>query len=180
MNRRRLLEILGLAAVSGVPAYAQGEAQAPAQGRGAGGRGRGRVDPGPPITNTPQSSRDKFAGMYKLVIYRPHGDNPIGRIYYDRFGRMGAMLHSPNRKALPPNPTVEDYRAMSQGLVAYYGTYDVDEATHRVVHHIEAASNPAWIGTDFMRWYELTPARVTLRTSPTSDNPLVWDRLPNG
>jgi hypothetical protein len=63
MNRRRLLEILGLAAVSGVPAYAQGEAQAPAQGRGAGGRGRGRVDPGPPITNTPQSSRDKFAGI---------------------------------------------------------------------------------------------------------------------
>jgi hypothetical protein len=61
MNRRRLLEILGLAAVSGVPAYAQGEAQAPAQCRGAGGRGR--VDPGPPITNTPQSSRDKFAGI---------------------------------------------------------------------------------------------------------------------
>ena len=45
------------------------------------------------------------------------------------------------------------------------------------VHHIEAASNPAWIGTDFMRWYELTPTRVTLRTSPTSDNPLVWERL---
>jgi hypothetical protein len=56
----------------------------------------------------------------------------------------------------------------------------VDEATHRVVHHIEAASNPAWIGTDFMRWYELTPTRVTLRTSPTSTNPLVWERLPQG
>ena len=93
---------------------------------------------------------------------------------------MGAMLHPPTRKPLPPNPTIEDYREANRGLIAYYGTYDVDEATHRVVHHIEAASNPAWIGTDFMRWYELTPTRVTLRTSPTSTNPLVWERMTQG
>ena len=40
----------------------------------------------------------------------------------------------------------------------YYGTYDVDETTRRVAHHIESASNPAWIGTDFIRWYRFEPA----------------------
>ena len=94
---------------------------------------------------------------------------------------MFRILSSPTRKALPAEPaepTVEDYRAMSQGLIAYYGTYDVDEATHRVVHHIEAAANPAWIDTDLTRWYELTPTRLTLRTSRNSTNPLVWKRIP--
>lgn len=177
MKRRALIGAFGLAALAGVSARAQGEV--PARGQGAGGRGRGTpVDPGPPIASTPQAVRDKFAGTYKLVEYQPHGGNPRGRIHYDRFGRMFAMLSQPSRKALPADPTVEDYRAMTQGLVAYYGTYDVDEATHRVVHHIEAGSNPAWIGTDFMRWYELTPTRVTLRTSPNSTNPLVWERIP--
>ena len=173
MERRDLLEMVGMAMMVGVQVPA---GQAPeGQGRGR-GRGRG-TDPGPPITNTPAAVREKFNGMYKLVIYQPHGDKPVGRIYYDRFGYMGAMLHPPSRKPLPANPTIEDYREANRGLIAYYGTYDVDEATHRVVHHIEAASNPAWIGTDFMRWYELTPTRVTLRTSPTSTNPLVWERL---
>ncbi len=144
------------------------------------GRGRGqRADPGPPITNTPASSRAKFNGIYKLVIYQPHGDNPVGRVYYDLSGRMGAMLHPPGRKPLPANPTVDDYREMNRGLIAYYGTYDVDESTHRVVHHLEAASNPAWIGTDFMRWYTLEGNRLSLRTSPNSNQPLVWERLPD-
>ncbi len=173
MERRDLLEMFGVTMLVGVQAPA---GQAP-QGQGRGGGGRGQVDPGPPITDTPAASRAKFNGLYKLVIYQPHGDNPVGRIYYDLSGRMGAMLHPPGRKPLPASPTVDDYREMNRGLIAYYGTYDVDEATHRVVHHLEAASNPAWIGTDFMRWYSIEGNRLSLRTSPTSTSPLVWERL---
>jgi hypothetical protein len=178
MERRTLLGMLGTVAIASIDVQA---AQRGGQGTGAQtptGRGRGQVDPGPPITSTPAAAREKFAGIYALVIYQPHGDNPVGRIYYDRAGRMGAMLHPPGRKPLPTNPTVDYFRETQRGLVAYYGTYDVDEATSRVVHHIEAASNPLWIGTDFMRWYEFSGNRLTLRTNPKSTNVLVWERLP--
>jgi hypothetical protein len=88
------------------------------------------------------------------------------------------MLFPPGRPRLPQNPTIEDYRSLQRGLVAYYGAYDVDESTNRVIHHIQAGSNPAWIGTDFVRWYELSGGRLILRTSPSSASPLVWERLP--
>ena len=171
MQRRDFLGVLPAAALAGAPALAR------AQGRG---RGQG---PGltaaqrSPVNSTPPGARTPFIGMYSLVVYAPHGDRPTGRIYYDAAGRMGAMLHQPDRPTLPENPTIEDYRAASRGLVAYYGTYDVDPSTSRVVHHLEAASNPVWIGTDFFRWYEFNGNRLTLRTNPTSTNVLIWERL---
>ena len=127
---------------------------------------------------TPDSARAKFAGIYRLVAYAPYGSDPAGRIYYDRAGGMGAMLFPPGRRPLPQNPTIEDYRAVQRGVIAYYATYDVDESTKRVIHHVVAASNPVWVGSDFIRWYELSGDRLTLRTSPTSNSPLVWERLP--
>lgn len=165
MDRRKFLEIVPVAALVRLPEQGrQDQAQA--------ARPQGHH-----FIETPAAVREKFNGMYKLVIYRPHGDNPIGRIYYDRAGRMGAMLHPPGRTPLPASPTIEDYRRLQQGLVSYYGTYSVDESTRRVIHHIEAASNPAWIGMDFIRWYEINGNRLSLRTSEASTNPLVWERL---
>lgn len=172
MERRDLLELIGLAVL--LPARPVAARQSPSAPQR-------RVNPGPAITSTAPGLRERFAGTYRLVGY---GDPPrVGRIYYDRAGRMGAMLHPPDRRPLPSAPaapTADDYREMVRGLVAYYGTYDVDETTRRVAHHIEAASNPAWIGTDFVRWYELEPGRLILRTSPESTTPLVWERLPEG
>jgi hypothetical protein len=172
MQRRDLLELFGIALF--VPEQLQN-----AQRQG--GAPATPVNPGPPIRSTPPGMREKFAGMYKLVGV----GNTVrtGRIYYDRAGRMGAMLHPPDRRPLPAapaTPTVDDYREMVRGLVAYYGTYDIDETTRRVAHHIEAASNPAWIGTDFVRWYEFQPGRLLLRTRPDAAAPLIWERLPEG
>ena len=130
------------------------------------------------VIPTPAAAREQFAGWYKLAEYAGHGTNPGGRIFYDRAGHMGAMLFPPGRKALPQGPAIEDYRDMQRGLVAYYGTYDVDESTKRVIHHVQAASNPAWAGTDFVRWYELSGNRLTLRVSQNSTSPLIWERLP--
>jgi hypothetical protein len=169
VDRRTLIELFGLSLLAG-PELAFG-AQAPAAPQA------GRAG-GAPITSTPPGARDRFAGVYRLASF---GNTPqIGRIYYDRAGRMGAQLHPPGRKPLPAMPTVEDYREMLRGFVAYYGTYDIDESTRRVAHHIESASNPAWIGTDFIRWYEFEPGRLILRTQPNATTPLVWERLPDG
>ncbi len=131
------------------------------------------------LITTPASAREKFAGVYKLIVYAPHGPNPGGRIQYDRAGRMSAMLFPPGRKPLSRTPAIEDYRDMARGLVAYYGSYDVDESTKRVIHHLEGASNPAWAGTDFIRWYEISGNRLTLRVTQDSMSPLIWERLPD-
>jgi hypothetical protein len=171
MERRDLLELFALSVL--VPGQV-------AQGR-QGGAAPTPVNPGPPIRTTPPGAREKFAGMYKLISVG--GTSRTGRIYYDRAGRMGAMLHPPDRRPLPAapaTPTVDDYREMLRGLVAYYGTYDIDETTRRVAHHIEAASNPSWIGTDFVRWYTFEPGRLLLRTRPDSTAPLIWEKLPEG
>ena len=145
MDRRTLVELLGMSLLAR-PELAFG-GQAPAAPQQGAARGA-------PITSTPPGARDRFVGVYRLVSFGNTAQ--IGRIYYDRAGRMGAQLHPPGRKPLPTapaTPTVADYREMLRGFVAYYGTYDVDETTRRVAHHIESASNPAWIGTDFIRWY---------------------------
>jgi hypothetical protein len=172
MDRRTLVELLGLSLLAG-PELALG-GQAPAAPQPGAGRGA-------PITSTPPGARDPFVGVYRLASF---GNTPqIGRIYYDRAGRMGAQLHPPGRKPLPAapaTPTVADYREMLRGFVAYYGTYDIDESTRRVAHHIESASNPAWIGTDFIRWYDFEPGRLILRTQPNATTPLIWERLPEG
>ena len=149
-----------LAVLGGTRAGAQGQ------------RERGEIDPSllTPVTATPPGVREQFAGFYRLVSYPPHGNTPSGRIYYGADGEMCAMLLPQTRTALPRagTPTVEDYQNLNRGLVAYYGTYDVDPPTGRIVHHLQGAWNPEWVGTDFFRWYVKDGDRITLRTSPNA------------
>ncbi len=48
------------------------------------------------------------------------------------------------------------YGAVSQNVVAYFGTYTVDEPSHVVTLHIEQSSFPNWNGTDQQRKYSFT------------------------
>lgn len=125
------------------------------------------------------SDAETFVGVYELGDYEAHGDQPTGRISYDAAGRMWAMLAPPGREPISDTSTPEQYRAAMSGLVAYYGTYEVDTATDRVIHHVEAASNPAWVGDDFVRWYRFEDGDLILSLNPEFDNPLLWERLPS-
>jgi hypothetical protein len=58
------------------------------------------------------------------------------------------------------------------------GTYTVDESTGRVIHHVQAASNPAWIGDDFVRWCRFEGQNLLIGLYPKFENPLSWERLP--
>ena len=125
------------------------------------------------------SVQEQFLGVYTLGQYAPHGDEPIGRISYDASGRMWAMLTPPGREPVEGSSTAEDIRDAMRGLVAYYGSYTIDESTGRVIHHVEAASNPAWIGDDFVRWYRFEGSDLHLSLNPDFNGPLVWVRLPD-
>ena len=126
-----------------------------------------------------QTVQQRFVGVYRLARYAPFGDHPIGRISYDASGRMWAMLLPPDRKPLTRSSSPEEYRDTMRGVVAYYGTYTIDEAAGRVIHHVEAASNPAWIGDDFIRWYRFEGRNLLIALNPRFENPLLWERLPD-
>ena len=92
---------------------------------------------------------------------------------------MWAMIFPPGREPVTRSSSPEEYRDAMRGVVAYYGTYTVDESTGRVIHHVEAASNPAWIGDDFIRWYRFEGPNLVIALNPRFDNPLLWERLPD-
>ena len=90
------------------------------------------------------------------------------------------MIFPPNRKPIERSSTPEQVRDTMRGVIACYGTYTIDEPTGRVIHHVQAASNPAWIGDDFVRWYRFDGQNLLISLNPSFDNPLVWERLPEG
>jgi len=137
---------------------------------------------GSAFTSAPESANAQGAqqliiGTYRLARYAGHGDEPTGRISYDSAGRMWAMLLPPDRAPISRDSPPEQYRDTMRGVIAYYGTYTIDESTQRVIHHVEAGSNPAWIGTDFVRWYRFEGPNLLISLNQSFDNPLLWERL---
>lgn len=125
-----------------------------------------------------QTVQEQLVGVYRLARYAPHGDEPTGRISYDPAGRMWAMIFPPGRQPITSSSMPEEYRDTMRGVVSYYGTYEIDEATGRVIHHVEAASNPDWIGDDFIRWFRFEGRDLVISLNPDFNNSLLWERLP--
>src|SRR5262245_6529203 len=77
--------------------------------------------------------RDRFIGVWKLVscerkltdgkVGYPYGEKPVGRLTYDRAGRMSAQLMRPGRRSTAPpgmnfiagNATTEEIRESVAG-----------------------------------------------------------------
>lgn len=126
-------------------------------------------------THTVQRS---LTGSWKLVTYEqshpdgtvtyPQGHQPVGRIVYDRAGRVSAHL-------MRQQQTGEEI--LVQGFIAYHGTYALDERTQTVTHHIESCLLPGWAGTAQQRRYQLDGNRLILRAQrKDSEVRLTWER----
>jgi len=65
-------------------------------------------------------------------------------------------------------------------MFAYTGRYEVSGA--EVVHHVDTAWNPNWVGTEQQRTFELDGDTLILRTPPISSDgsevflELTWTR----
>jgi hypothetical protein len=113
----------------------------------------------------------------------PFGEKPVGRIDYDKEGRMFALLmRSGRRSTLAPGleldvASVEEMREAVTGFVSYYGSYEVDDASQSVTHHVEASLMPSWVGTSLKRRFRWDGARLVLtRAVPGTMDELVWER----
>ena len=141
--------------------------------------------------------RDRFIGVWRLIscerkskdgrIDYPYGAEPVGRITYDKAGRMSAQLMRPGRRStvapgvslIAGNAGSEEIREAVDGFIAYFGTFDVDESAQTVIHHVQACLVPSWVGTDLKRTYRFNANRLVLTAATTSVLELVWEREPD-
>jgi hypothetical protein len=129
---------------------------------------------------TLQSCVRTFADGHKEY---PFGEKPVGRIEYDNEGRMFALLmRSGRRSTVAPGleldaASAEEIREAVTGFVAYFGTYEVDDASQTVTHLVEASLEPSWVGTSLKRRFRWDGARLVLtRAVPGTTDELVWEQ----
>ena len=74
--------------------------------------------------------------------------------------------------------SADDIREMLTGFNAYFGTFDVDEPAQTVIHHLQSALIPSWVGTDQRRKYEFSGSNrfIMLNTASQAAYRLVWQR----
>jgi len=146
------------------------------------------------------AERKKFIGVWKLVngvsthevtgeVRYPWGKNPVGRLVYDEAGRVFAQLMDPGRRpvggisnqgaaAAISSASAEDMREMLNGFNSYFGTFDIDEPSRTVIHHLQSALIPSWVGSDQRRKYEFSgrDQLIILNTASQAAYRLVWHR----
>ena len=146
------------------------------------------------------AERRKFIGVWRMVsgesrdeltreIRYPWGKNPVGRLSYDDRGRVFAQLMNPGRRAVGgmanrgaaaaiAEASPDDMREMLTGFNSYFGTFDVDEPSRTVIHHIESALIPSWVGSDQRRKYEFSgrDQLIIFNTASQAAYRLVWHR----
>lgn len=85
-------------------------------------------------------------------VRHPYGKQPKGYIVYDPTGHLHVQV-----MRTPPTPhfaagdqagTDDEVRAAYDGYVAYFGTYEVDEARSQAIHRVEGSLMPSYTGTD--------------------------------
>jgi hypothetical protein len=130
----------------------------------------------------------RLVGAWELVSYeiiaadgaRRPGNYDRGQITYDAAGRMSAhLMHSSNKS--DASPQTDDVRAAAyRRYLGYWGPFVVDAAAGHVTHIVEGSSNPSWVGTKQVRYYDLSAdnAQLTLslKDGSRTTQSLVWKR----
>jgi len=103
------------------------------------------------------------------------GANPRGIILYDPSGHMAVHV-APEKPAGGRELTPEDAKAALSGVVAYFGTYSIDERAGTVTHHKHASVQPG-DGGDVVRAYEFAGDRLILRPVEAKSTQIIWERI---
>jgi hypothetical protein len=89
----------------------------------------------------------------------PYGEKLYGILIYTPDGYMSALLMDPDRDKFasddPLAGTMEELKRAYKKFDAYCGTYTVDEKKGCIIHHVQGAKFPNWVGTDQVRYFEL-------------------------
>lgn len=141
-------------------------------------------------------SPESFWGVWKLVAYefrladgivlRPMGQGVRGLLIYDRSGYVMLHVMDPDRPRFQSGDWLRgepsEIQSAWEGTFAYYGTFELDTLRQMMIHHIQGASFPNWIGLDRELFFEFKDNRLTLMTLPMSlageqaVGYLIWER----
>jgi hypothetical protein len=112
------------------------------------------------------------------VIY-PYGEQLFGMLIYTTEGHMSAMLMDPDRPMFASGDmmegTSEELEAAFEGFDAYCGTYTLDEESSTVIHHVQGAKFPNWVGTDQVRYYRLSGDTLRITAPPILAHRVEWN-----
>ncbi len=105
------------------------------------------------------------------------GANPKGIILYDPSGHMAVHV-APQKPAGSAGGELapDDAKAALTGVVAYFGTYSVDERAGTVTHHKHASVQPG-DGGDVVRAYEFAGDRLILSPVEARSTRIIWERI---
>ena len=132
------------------------------------------------ISATELSDREQLIGSWDLVslenrattgeIFQPLGEHPVGRFTYTADGKMSAQLMRGDRVVFKTTElysgTAAEKATAYDSYVAYYGSFEVDPALHKLTHHVAASLFPNWTGGEQIRFYELHGDELILSTKP--------------
>jgi len=139
---------------------------------------------------------EKFTGTWRLLecygswsdgrITYPYGEKPEGQLIYDGHGSFSGQIVGNGRPAFQSGNllkgTEEEIKTAFEGYIAYYGSYEIDEANSKVTHRVVGSLFPNWIGDIQTRNFEFEGEKLRLSTQPikgrTADltNVLLWER----
>jgi len=160
-------------------------------------------------TASPQTSgaehltRDKLLGAWRLVGIEYSGPKgslvdpfyqagSTGIIIYEPSGWMSVHIVAPNRQAweVPASRVSAAAAARDVPLkvaafdsyYAYYGTWDFNESTSVVTHHVRSSLVPAESGIDYAQTVALDGGRLVFTTHGKDDGQettrrKVWERI---
>ncbi len=119
------------------------------------------------------------------AIHEPSlGSDPMALLYFDATGNFAAQFMRRDRSAAVAAPgfTAQNNTTAVGGYDAYFGTYEVDEASGDVRTHLVAALSPGHVGATLMRNMKVEDGKLIIRlTTTTPENTpvnrtLTWER----
>lgn len=124
------------------------------------------------------SARRQVAGTWALVehkttlatgeVRRAFGTTPKGLFIFHPDGHTAVQIVDPNRPDTPlSGASDDDVKALSRTYLAYFGTYDVDPATRKIVVHTTVDLNPLNTGADQIRFFEFDGDLMYLQPPPS-------------
>jgi hypothetical protein len=124
--------------------------------------------------------RERLIGAWHLVHIDSPGPNgkeadtpqPAGMLIYSRDGHVSVQLMYPESQRNLQNQYVHE------GYEASFGSYEMDEATHTLTHHVQGSNTgDLLIGKDLPRIYQFTKDGHLIIRSARSDEhwSVLWE-----
>ena len=143
------------------------------------------------------SVMDRLVGTWRLVSFEyvlangatveAYGREPVGLLVYDSAGFMSAQIMSPSRPRFVTGDrrtgSFEELQSAVEGYIAYFGSYEVDEARGCVVHAELGDLFPNAVGTRQVRYYRFENDLLVLDVPPVmlggerATARVVWTRV---